>query len=518
MFWFRKNTQNSQSKSLLYFFGAILLIFFLIFSWIYKLKLLGNSSVSDKASIAQKLARGVDQEIGNLIASASTLYQIIQSGWAILDYQKEIDTLFSTIGTNKKIKSYIPAKFTGLYEIGQQWIPYKDDLIDLLGPDRVRTYLVALMNSSEIRPNGGFFGSYAIVQVYKGKLVQYKVYDSYYAYHQNSGVRLILDPDSQKLIGQQSVNFISPNVFGFTNIDGENIKKLYEQLFPGQLLDGVITVKSEFIEQLLPSLKSKIIERQFVNASIDLIRWQALPNKKEKYLEDMGQFLENNKDELFAALIQNIPYVLESNSIHLYLPKSTVAFQDFLQSQSLNTAQEPEKLYMRHINKSFNKIDKFVTKKFVFQDKEGRALAETNDQIMSFDEQWNNPDKLRTSLKNGEIYELYFFYTLNVSQSYIDQIFGLTKQYDIEITQREQHILGLSFNRHNQVIVHLPNFLEFQSLEWDLFCKNQDTKNNQKDQTCYTIVDWKFSQTIGFDVLGFGNNSFKVVRMKVKKL
>jgi len=82
----------------------------------------------------------------------------------------------------------------------------------------------------------------------------------------------VLDANYQKVLGQQSINFISPNVYGFTPQDGGNIKILYEQLFPGQNIDGVIMIKSDLLEFLIPGLKAKLIERQFVNASIDLIR------------------------------------------------------------------------------------------------------------------------------------------------------------------------------------------------------------------------------------------------------
>jgi len=100
-------------------------------------------------------------------------------------------------------------------------------------------------------------------------------------------VKLVLDEKYQEILGQQSINFISPNVYGFTDIDAGNIKILYEKLFPGQYLDGVIMVKSDLFEQLVPELRSKLIEWQFTNATVDLIRGANLPNKKQQYLTDI---------------------------------------------------------------------------------------------------------------------------------------------------------------------------------------------------------------------------------------
>ncbi|MBP7007814.1 hypothetical protein KBB05_03730 [Patescibacteria group bacterium] len=48
---------------------------------------------------------------------------------------------------------------------------------------------------------------------------------------------------------------------------------------------------------------------------------------------------------------------------------------------------------------------------------------------------------IQDTLKRGEVVDLYLFYTLSIPQSIIDQIFALTKQYEIELTPREQHIL-----------------------------------------------------------------------------
>ncbi len=49
----------------------------------------------------------------------------------------------------------------------------------LLGWDKPMTYLVFFQNSAELRPTGGFWGSYAVVTLDKGKLVTFKTDDIY---------------------------------------------------------------------------------------------------------------------------------------------------------------------------------------------------------------------------------------------------------------------------------------------------------------------------------------------------
>ncbi len=494
MFWFRKNN-NAQPQGLAVIMFILLGLCFLVFVGIVKIYGLRVASVWTKADLAEKVAWGVNKDAADLIRAGSILYQTIASGWSLLDHEAQIHTISTIIKSKSNLEKYIPEKYQSLYELWKQLIAHEDQVMSLLWEDRTKTYLIALMNTAESRPNGGFFGSYAIIQLYRGKLITYKVFDSYYAYHQNSGVNVILDPNYQTVLGQQSINFISPNVYGFTDIDAGNIKLLYEKLFLGQNLDGIIMVKSELFEQLIPELKQKLIEWQFVNASIDIIRWQSLPNKKEQYLTDIGSYIESNKSQLIEQIVKNLPYILRGWYIQVYLPNANEEFKQFLADKGLRTIQDPDTLYAWQINKSFNKIDKFVTKKITLQSNNGQIIEESTNGVMSLNEK---------SIPAGD-YELYFFYTLSVPQSYIDQVYGLTKEYDIELTQRETHILWLSYNRHNQLIIRLPERLQFTSIDGDYF----------KD---YKLVNMKHRQIVSFELLSFGNDVLKVVRMKVKKL
>jgi len=91
----------------------------------------------------------------------------------------------------------------------------------------------------------------------------------------------------------RKIGFIAGNKFGFSDIDGKNLKDLYELMFTktyemwkvqqtmqpdlyekllGQDIKGVSFVRSDMFEKLLPGFRNKVRERQFLNASIDLIR------------------------------------------------------------------------------------------------------------------------------------------------------------------------------------------------------------------------------------------------------
>ena len=60
-------------------------------------------------------------------------------------------------------------------------------LPELLGEDSTKTYLVLLQNNAELRPTGGFIGSFALLTIKDGKLLDFKVEDVYEADGQLNG-------------------------------------------------------------------------------------------------------------------------------------------------------------------------------------------------------------------------------------------------------------------------------------------------------------------------------------------
>ncbi len=61
------------------------------------------------------------------------------------------------------------------------------ELPNLLGYDRPKTYMVLLQNNMELRPTGGFIGSFALVTFSKGELIDNTIYDVYTADGQLKG-------------------------------------------------------------------------------------------------------------------------------------------------------------------------------------------------------------------------------------------------------------------------------------------------------------------------------------------
>ena len=75
------------------------------------------------------------------------------------------------------IRSYIALR-DGLSE-------FTSDIYSLLGFDAPQTYIIVLQNAAEARPNGGFFGSFALLTLDAGRVSKLEIIDSYHPAREN---------------------------------------------------------------------------------------------------------------------------------------------------------------------------------------------------------------------------------------------------------------------------------------------------------------------------------------------
>lgn len=208
----------------------------------------------------------------------------------------------------------------------------RDEVLELLGKNQTFNYLIPLQNSNEVRPNGGFFGSFAFVSLSGGHIEDLQIVDSYLPDYIAPGTHINLPQRVQENFEGGKAGFVAGNKYGFTDKDGKNLKTLYEKIFHHSFdperkaklfkpeawsklfkknIKGVIFLDSELISYLLPSFRSKARERQFVNANIDIIRGENRSNKKELYIADLEKYLKSNALSLANAFINRIQDLLQ---------------------------------------------------------------------------------------------------------------------------------------------------------------------------------------------------------------
>ena len=375
---------------------------------------------------------------------------------------------------------------------------HREEVYALLWENYAYNYLIPLQNGNEKRPNWWFFGSFAFVTLSWWHIENLEVIDSYLADYIAPTARINLPSWYTKYFWEKQLWFVAWNKFWFTDMDGKNMKILYEKAFNKEYDMGkvremysgkqrkllhdkyikwVIFLDSNLLTELLPWFTDKMREWQFINASIDIIRGEVRWNKKELYINEVLDYFFNNSTTIAKNLIKNWDEVLNKRYIQIYLSDMFVSqeFRDMIARNNLNTRFQWWKIYARDVNIANNKSDDFITKRLKLYSATWELITAQQNEILSLE--W---------LPVGE-YQLVIDYYFFVPESYRNFIKWLEKKYWIKITNREEWILVLSPVNHydwdpermwwEKWIVYYPWNMEIISVQWDV----EDTNYFQSD-------------------------------------
>ena len=436
--------------------------------------------------------------------------------------EKEIEDMRWYIRTNKDYLTNLWfSKYEWLFDFLSNLRWHKTEIFELLWKNKEYNYLVILQNTNESRPNWWFFGSFAFITVANWQLKELEIVDSYYpdyvAYK-----TYIPAPEWAVFIPEKQIWFLSANKFWFTDIDWKNIKLIYEKafnetydmekikktinpdLYPKLLhknIKWVIFVRTDFFEEIMPNLTEKIWERQFVNANIDIIRWEIKWNKKELYIKEVKDYFNNNKFKIAKDIINNFQEILDKKMINIYLSNVSDSLNNFLKESNLTNIYNTWFIYSWDSNNSFNKSDWFVTKNIQIQDEFWKIIIDVNTDIVDIKNL--NPGK----------YTMNIIYNLNVPEYYKNYIYSLEKKYNIKMTEREHWILALKpaqyepdkilKRRESNSTIYFPLNFEITNITWNIF-------NQKYFQSPF--ANWLYYQTriIENNVIKNVNIDFKV--------
>jgi hypothetical protein len=127
-----------------------------------------------------------------------------------------------------------------------------DVLPTLFGMNGKRIYLVLFQNNMELRPGGGFIGSYALVTVDKGKIADLKIQDVYSA---DGQLRDHIDPPFQlrRYLGSQHW-FLRDSNFDVDFSNNAAMAGYFYNLEMGKKVDGTLAVDISFVRNLLGAI------------------------------------------------------------------------------------------------------------------------------------------------------------------------------------------------------------------------------------------------------------------------
>jgi len=129
---------------------------------------------------------------------------------------------------------------------------FNTELPTLFGSDENKKYLVLFQNSNEIRPTGGFIGSYAILEVEKGKIKNLLIDDIYNPDGQIDVRNIKVAPPEPiaDLLAEDRLYLRNSNWDPAFPVAAEKFEDIYFKI-TGETFDGVVATDLYFVQNLL---------------------------------------------------------------------------------------------------------------------------------------------------------------------------------------------------------------------------------------------------------------------------
>jgi hypothetical protein len=173
---------------------------------------------------------------------------------------------------------------------------FSDVVLDLLGDKQFKRYLLVFQNNNEIRPTGGFIGSFAVLDVDRGKIMQMNI-PSGGSYDVKGQLKeLVISPEPFHLINS-AWQFQDSNWFPDFPEAAKKMMWFYEKS-GGPSVDGVVAVNASMMEDLLrvigpvemPEYGRTITADNFMDETQKIVEleYDKTENKPKQFIADMA--------------------------------------------------------------------------------------------------------------------------------------------------------------------------------------------------------------------------------------
>lgn len=193
-------------------------------------------------------------------------------------------------------------------------ISYSDFLLKLVGNNGKKTYLVLLQNNSELRPTGGFPGTYALVTFENGSLAKIFVDDIYQI---DANLRENIVPPLQMQHITPTWGMRDANWFTDFPTSARKVEEFYQKDGGGNV-DGVLTITPDVIADMLkiigpidmPEYDMTLGADNFLAEIQNEVEYEAdrskpkkiLTDLQPKFFEKLGEQDKNNWIEIFKII------------------------------------------------------------------------------------------------------------------------------------------------------------------------------------------------------------------------
>ncbi|HUQ85556.1 MAG TPA: DUF4012 domain-containing protein [Candidatus Limnocylindrales bacterium] len=231
-----------------------------------------------KSNIVQSLRSGkhVSEIGGNLFASLNTfsdIYNQSEKPITPVEFQNALSNTKNSLLKLEEMKAQnqLPQEVVKKLDSAGFMLTLFENTIDtlptLLGFEGKKKYLVLFQNNMEIRPGGGFIGSYAIADIENGKIPQIKIHDVYDA--DGKLTTHVEPPYGLKRYGGVTHWFLRDSNFDVDFVTNAAASADLLMRSVGENVDGVIAIDTNFIKNILEVLGTVRVEDYKEDVSAD---------------------------------------------------------------------------------------------------------------------------------------------------------------------------------------------------------------------------------------------------------
>lgn len=290
---------------------------------------------------------------------------------SLITYQKQKE--------NGNIPKSIDEKLGGIIRLGSTTI---DLWPEILGFNKPKTYMVLLQNNMELRPTGGFIGSYGILKLDSGRVKDFKIYDVYDA---DGQLKTHVEPPFAVRRYLPSVNwYLRDSNFDIDFSKSAAASAVFLNSEMNQAVDGVMAVDLSFVKSILSATGPvKVLDyNETVNAD-NLLRVVTAhvednffpgSTQKKDFLNALYKSLQaklnEDKNLAYTSLIKSL-----SDSIfekHILFAFNNVALQSVFSvngwgSTLLDTRKKSETIFndyfgINEANLGANKVNYYISR------------------------------------------------------------------------------------------------------------------------------------------------------------
>ncbi len=325
-------------------------------------EILKTDNFTDKLQIAKQVS---EEALPLLVESDYILNKI---DYSIIP-QNKLD-IFAKVKNNLPVLKITLTNFSNL----------ADFFTNVLGQKDKKRYLIALQNNSELRPSGGFLGSFVVIDVYKGRITKLQV-PSTGSYMLQGSIEKNLKPPQPLTLVAKRWEFQDSNWSADFPTSAKMMQTLYS-LGSGSSVDGIIAINLNVVEKLLKILgpiqmnkyNKTLTYKNFwleIQKAVEL-EYDKDINKPKQIISDLTPiFIDRilkSDPEKFILILSLIDESLQSRDIQMYFNDSVAQkyVENYGWSGTIKKNIIGDYFYINVANIAGGKTDRVIEQKIFF--------------------------------------------------------------------------------------------------------------------------------------------------------